>query len=130
MKKPKVIMTVLKEETGFSANGNVNEHYIFTQGEDMEELRANILEAVNLTFDDAGISYEINEIILKPELQSFFDFYKIINEKALSEKTNIDQSLLSQYINGEKIPTSNTTKKIFKGVQQMGKELASVKYFL
>ncbi len=35
----------------------------------------------------------INEIQLKPDLQSFLDFYKVINVKALSERIGMNQSL-------------------------------------
>jgi len=130
MKKPKIIMTVIKEESGYSANAQVKDMFIGTQGEDMDELKNNIVDVVNLTFTDKGLIYEINEITLKLDLQSFFDFYKVINAKALSEKIKMDKKLLSQYMNGEKIPSATQTKRIFTGVQQMGKELASIQYFL
>ena len=130
MKKPKIIMTVIKEESGYSATAQVKDMFIGTQGEDLDELKNNIVDAVNLSFADEGIAFDINEIILKSDLQSFFDFYKVINAKALSEKIKMDKNLLVQYINGEKKPSVSQTKRIFKGVQQMGKELASIQYFL
>jgi DNA-binding transcriptional regulator YdaS (Cro superfamily) len=50
----------------------------------------------------------------------------VINAKALSERIGMNQSLLAQYINGTKKPSSQQTQRILKGVQQVGKELASI----
>ena len=66
----------------------------------------------------------------KPDLASFFEFYKVINAKALSERIGMNQSLLAQYINGSKKPSPTQTQRILKGVQQVGKELASIQFFL
>ncbi|TCC98764.1 helix-turn-helix domain-containing protein [Pedobacter hiemivivus] len=130
MKKPKVTMTVIKEETGFSASINLNNSFIGTQAEDIEELKANILDALNLTFTEEDFSFEMDDIILKPDLASFFEFYKVINAKALSERIGMSQSLLSQYINGIKKPSENQTKRILKGVQRLGKELTAIQFLL
>lgn len=130
MKKPKITMTVIKEDTGYSAVTNVGNNLITTEGETFEELKAMALDAVNLTFEDKGFIYTTDEIILKPDLASFFEFYKVINAKALSERIGMNQSLLAQYINGNKKPSSSQTQRILKGVQQVGKELASIQFFL
>ncbi len=126
MRKPKITMTVIiiKENVGYSAHVSIRNKFIGTQGEDMDELKANIIEAVNLSFEDESLTYNINEIQLKPDLQSFFDFYKVINVKALSERIGMNQSLLAQYINGKKKPSAIQQQRIFKGVQEVGKELA------
>ncbi|MET4080286.1 DNA-binding transcriptional regulator YdaS (Cro superfamily) [Pedobacter sp. UYP30] len=63
-------------------------------------------------------------------MASFFEFYKVINAKALSERIGMIQSLLAQYINGIKKPSANQTQRILKGVQQVGKELASIQFIL
>ena len=130
MKKPKILMTIVKEGSGFSARGQVNDLFIGTEGEDMDELKHNIADVVNLAYEDKGFVFDISEISLSLDLQSFFDFYKVINTKALGERIKIDQKLLSQYINWEKKPTVIQTKRIFKGVQQMGKELAAIQYIV
>lgn len=123
-------MTVIKEDIGYSAITTVGKAFIATEGETIEELRSMALEAVNLTFEDQNFIYDIDEITLKPDLASFFKFYKVINAKALSERIGMNQSLLAQYINGRKKPSSIQTQRILKGVQQVGKELASIQFFL
>jgi hypothetical protein len=40
----------------------------------------------------------------------------------------MNQSLLAQYINGIKKPSPGQTQRIFKGVQQIGKELAEIRF--
>lgn len=130
MKKPKITMTVIKEEAGFSARINLNNSFIGTQAEDMEELKVNILDALNLAFEDEQITFEMEDITLKPDLPSFFEFYKVINAKALSERIGMSQSLLSQYINGIKKPSENQTRRILSGVQRLGKELTAIQFLL
>ncbi|MBW6482292.1 MAG: XRE family transcriptional regulator [Vicingaceae bacterium] len=130
MKKPKINITVTKEDTGYSANTLVNGNFIATESETFEELKVSILEAVNLTFEEQGFVYTINELLFKYDLESFFDFYKVINAKALSERIGMNQSLLAQYIKGIKKPSAPQTKRILQGVQQIGRELSEVRFLL
>ncbi|SDG40202.1 hypothetical protein SAMN04487996_11894 [Dyadobacter soli] len=65
MKKPKIVLEVIREEEGFSAVGDVADKFIGTQGDDMEELKQNILEVVNLSFFEDGFSYNMDEIELR-----------------------------------------------------------------
>src|SRR5450759_3663192 len=130
MKKPKIKMMVVKEDTGYSAYTKVVDDFIGTQGDNFDDLKAMILDAVNLSFEDKGFVYTIEEIEFKYDLESFFDFYKVINAKALSERIGMNQSLLAQYIKGNKKPSIIQTKRILKGVQQIGKELSEVNFLL
>jgi hypothetical protein len=130
MRKPKIIMKVLKEETGFSANITLDNMLIATQAEDIEELKINIIDVLNLSFEDHQITFTIDDVTLKPDLPSFFEFYKVINAKALSQRIGMSQSLLSQYINGIKKPSQNQTKRILQGVQRLGRELTAIQFLL
>ncbi len=130
MKKPKINMTITKEDTGYSAHASVGNNFIATQGESFQELKAGALEAVNLTFEDKGYVYTVNEIKFILDLQSFFNFYKVINAKALSERIGMNQSLLAQYIIGVKKPSSAQINRILQGVQQIGRELAEIRFLL
>jgi predicted RNase H-like HicB family nuclease len=130
MKKPKIKVKVIKEDTGYSAYSKVGENLIASQGETFEELKDMILDAVNLTFEDRQFVYTENELQFEFDLESFFDFYKVINAKALSERIGMNQSLLSQYIKGIKKPSASQTKRILNGVQQIGRELSEVRFLL
>jgi hypothetical protein len=128
MKKPKIIMTVIKENTGYSASTFVKGNFIATEAETFEGLKENVLEVVNLAFEEFGYIYSIDEIQYEYDLASFFDFYKVINAKALSERIGMNQSLLAQYIKGIKKPSELQTKRILHGVQQIGRELSEVQF--
>jgi predicted RNase H-like HicB family nuclease len=130
MKKPKIKLKVIKKDTGYSAYSKVGENLIASQGETFEELKDMILDAVNLTFEDRQFVYTENELQFEFDLESFFDFYKVINAKALSERIGMNQSLLSQYIKGIKKPSASQTKRILNGVQQIGRELSEVRFLL
>lgn len=130
MKKPKIKITITKEDTGYTAQTMVVGHFIATEAETFEELKSSILEAVNLSFEEKGFEYTIDEIQFEYDLDSFFAFYKVINAKALSERIGMNQSLLAQYIKGIKKPSALQTKRILQGVQQIGRELVDVQFLL
>ena len=130
MKKPKIVMTVLKEDTGYSATGKVGDIFIGTQGETFDELKEMIVDAVNLSFEDKGFTYTLDEIELTYDLESFFEFYKVINAKALSARIGMNQSLLSQYIRGIKKPSKQQTLRILEGVQRIGRELSEARLLM
>jgi hypothetical protein len=128
MKKPKIIMEIIKEDVGYGAYTNIGNTSIITMGETFEELQEMILEAVNLAFEEEGFVYTIDEIKYQLDLDSFFEFYKVINAKALSQRIGMNQSLLAQYISGHKKPSPAQTKRILNGVQKLGRELAEIEF--
>ena len=124
----KIEIIVEKTKTGYSAYA---ERYpVYTVGKSLEELKSNILEAINLLLEKQGKKVTENDLKVILDLPQFFAFYKVINAKALSERIGMNQSLLAQYIKGVKKPSSNQTNRILKGVQQVGKELAGIQFLL
>ena len=89
-----------------------------------------MLEAMNLYFEKDGIIIKAEDLKFNMDLPQFFDFYKVLNTKALSETIGIKQDLLSEYVNGTKKPTPSQTRKILSGVQQLGRQLAALQYIL
>ena len=130
MKKHKINVTIIKEDSGYSASATVGKHFIATEGETFDELKANFLEAINLALKESGLTYTFKDINVKYDLESFFDFYKVLNVKALSERIGMNQSLLAQYIKGNKKPSPVQTNRILQGVQQIGRELCEVRFLL
>ena len=130
MKRQTVKIRVMKEDKGYSATTRVDNNFIATESESFDELKTMILEALNLAFEDKGIVYVINDLRFEYDLESFFDFYKVINAKALSERIGMNQSLLAQYIKGIKKPSPAQTKRILEGVQQIGRELSEVRFLI
>ena len=126
----KIKMIVEKTRTGYSAYADNTDDMIFTVGKNLEELKKNILEAVNVSLKDKGKSVTMNDINVTLDLPQFFLFYKIINAKALSERIGMNQSLLAQYIKGNKKPSATQKKRIFKGIKQVGRELADLRFIV
>lgn len=121
-------MTVTKEGRGFSAHVALPGNFVGTQAETISQLKKQVLDAVNLSFEKRRICYTEDEIIFKPDLQSFFASYRVVNAKALSDRIGMNQSLLAQYIKGIKKPSAAQTKRILSGVRQVGRELASLQF--
>jgi predicted RNase H-like HicB family nuclease len=124
----KIEMIVEKTRTGYSAYAD--KFPVYTVGKTLEELKANVLEALNLLFEKDGKSISENDLKILLDLPQFFSFYKVINAKALSERIGMNQSLLAQYIKGIKKPPPTQTNRILKGVQQVGRELAEIQFLI
>lgn len=62
MNKPKITMQLVEEEVGYSAFCKVGKDFIGTQGETMDELHANVLEATNLYGEENGHIWTLDEI--------------------------------------------------------------------
>jgi predicted RNase H-like HicB family nuclease len=127
MKKIEII--VERTSTGYSAY--TEKLPVYTVGDTLEELKANMIEALNLYFEHNGKpKITENEIKIMLDLPQFFAFYKVINAKELSERIGMSQSLLLNYIKGNKKPSVAQTHRILKAVQQVGKELSSIQILL
>lgn len=100
--KPKIKLKIIKEEQGYTAVGQWKNRSLITCGDNWQQLQNMIVEMLNFVFEDLGYNYTIDEIQLEYDLESFFEFYKVINAKALSERIGMNQSLLAQYIKGIK----------------------------
>lgn len=114
---------VEKTDTGFSAY--CEEYPIFTTGRTVSELLNNAFEATQLYFED---QFEVshNNLNFEIDFVQFFKYYKVINAKFLAEKIGMNQTLLSQYVQGHKKPSESQTEKIILGIQQIGQELSEI----
>lgn len=124
----KIEMIIEGTKTGYSAYAE--KYPVYTVGSSLDELKTNILEALNLHLETQGKTVTEQDLKITLDLPQFFEFYKVINAKALSERIGINQSLLAQYIKGNKKPSATQTQRILKGVQQVGKELAAIQFLL
>jgi hypothetical protein len=120
----KIKMIVECTRTGYSAYAE--KYRVYTTGKDLVKLKNNILEALNLYFEDTGKVVTEGDLNIVLDLPQFFHFYKVINAKALSERIGMNQSLLAQYIKGIKKPSSKQSQRILKGIHEVGRELASI----
>lgn len=124
----KIEMIVEKTKTGYSAFAE--KYPVYSVGKSLEELKFNLLEAINLLLEKQGKKVTENDLRIVLDLPQFFSFYKVINAKALSERIGMNQSLLAQYIKGVKKPSPTQANRILKGVRQVGKELSGIQFLL
>ena len=120
--KKNIIVVIEKTGTGFSAYAG--DYPVYTTGETMIELIDNICEAFSLyfeipKFDTSRLSFEI-------DFKQFFQYYKVINSKALAEKIGMNPTLLSQYVRGHKKPSETQSRRILYGINRIGRELAEM----
>lgn len=122
--RKKVNAIVEKTETGFSAFAI--DYPVFTTGNTISELLDNIVEALNLYFEDDDIQVEAKNVNLEIDLKQFFQYYRVINAKFLAERIGMNATLLSQYVQGRKKPSAAQTEKILNGIHQIGRELSEL----
>jgi hypothetical protein len=82
------------------------------------------------SFEDKGFNYKINKIKFTINWGILHEFYKIINSKALSERIYMSQSLFAQLYKKHQKNFPSQAKRILKGVQQVGRELAEIRFLL
>ncbi len=122
--KKKIKTIVEKTDTGFSAFAV--DYPAFTTGKNFSELLSNMVEAVNLFFEDDGIRIEPKNINFEIDLKQFFKHYRVINARFLAERIGMNPTLLSHYVQGRKKPSTQQTEKILKGIHQIGRELTEL----
>ena len=120
--KKKIVVIIEKTDTGFSAYAE--DYTVYTTGESMNELINNTHEAFSLYFENkefnpARLAFEI-------DFKQFFQYYKVINSKALAEKIGMNPTLLSQYVQGHKKPSETQSRRILYGINRIGQELAEM----
>jgi predicted RNase H-like HicB family nuclease len=120
----RIYMIVERTETGFSAYSE--QFPIFTTGKTIPELVDHAYEAVALFFEDQEVIISPNNVQFEIDFKQFFQYYKVLNSKFLAVKIGMNPSLLSQYIQGHKKPSSKQTEKILAGIHQIGQELSEI----
>jgi predicted RNase H-like HicB family nuclease len=68
------------------------------------------------------------EMEFRYDLQSFFDFFSVLNATRLAEKAGINASLLRQYRSGAAKASQKQYSKLEKAVHEIGKELIVAKF--
>ena len=120
--RKKIMVIIEKVDTGFTAYAK--DYPVYSTGSTMNELLENIMEAFSLYFED--IKFNASQISCEIDFKQFFQYYKVINAKALAEKIGMNPTLLSQYVRGHKRPSEQQSRRILYGINQIGQELAEM----
>ena len=125
--RKKIRFTVEKTDTGFSAYAE--EYPIYTTGAFFTELLHNAVEATNLHLTEQNSHISKNNIAFDIDIKQFFQYYRVINSKFLAKRIGMNETLLSQYVQGRKKPSPSQTNKILLGIQEIGQELINISLF-
>ena len=100
-------------------------------GETAEEAKKELLlayeELKEMDRDEGKDTPEL-EFEFKYDLQSFFDYFSVINVTKLAEKAGINPSQLRQYRNGLARASQKQYDKIQECVKQIGQELITARF--
>ena len=124
--KKKIAITVEKTDTGYSAYAD--HENVFSTGKSIPELYTNLIEALNLAYEDEGLEITRDNLRLHLDLKQFFQYYRVLNATFLAQHIGMNPTLLSQYVRGKKQPSAKQTNKILMGIQSIGRELAELKF--
>ncbi len=125
--KKKIKAIVEKTGTGFSAFSD--DYPVFTTGESFNELLHNAVEATNLFLSVQESQITEKNIEFEIDLKQFFQYSRVINSKFLAKRIGMNESLLSQYVQGRKKPSAAQTNKILYGIKEIGRELSNINLF-
>jgi predicted RNase H-like HicB family nuclease len=120
--KKKIVVIIEKTDTGFSAWSD--RYPVYTTGATLNELLENTNEAFTLYFEDK--KNNDLQICFEIDFKQFFQYYKVINSKALAEKIGMNPTLLSQYVRGHKKPSEQQIRRILYSINKIGQELAEL----
>lgn len=124
--RTKVYATAEKTRTGFSAH--VDKLGVYTTGKSFRELKKNLINAVNFQLEDDNLYIDESNLRVSIDMPQLFEFYDVLNARAVANKIGMNPSLLSQYINGKKKLSATQSEKVLKGVREIGKELSSLNF--
>ncbi len=124
----KIKLVVEKTNTGFSAY--CEKFPVFTTGITFNALQHHAVEAINLYLSDQDKNITEENIEFEIDLKQFFQHYRVINAKFLAQRIGMNETLLSQYVQGRKKPSAAQSSKILSGVQEIGRELSNISSFL
>jgi len=122
--KRRLAFIVERTRTGYSAYCATGG--IATVGRTVAELKANVVEAVNLQYAPEGLVYALPDVKITPDLPQFFDFYRALNPELLAVRLGMSPGVLSQLASGRRKPTPQQAARVLSGLQALGRELAEL----
>jgi predicted RNase H-like HicB family nuclease len=131
-----IIVILEKSENNYSAYIPALDGCVAT-GESLNEVKQRIVEAVEFHLDgmkveglDIPVSFRNDyQFSYKIDVESLFDWFSgVLTKSGISKLTGMNQSLLSQYANGIKKPSSKQSKKIEQAIHSFGEELLNIQF--
>ena len=122
-------LSVIVEKTSTGCSAYSEKYPVFTTGGNVKHLTENLVEAFNFYFEEVGerVTVSKRNLDLTFSIPSLFELYPI-NVRHFAERIGMNYTLLSQYVQRRKKPSSKQTGKIVEGLQEVGKELSEVSF--
>ena len=131
-----IIVILEKSKNNYSAYIPALDGCVAT-GNSFNQVKQNIEEAVEFHLDgmkEEGLDIpelfqSDYKLVYKIDVESLFDWFSgVLTKSGISKLTGMNQSLISQYANGMKKPSSKQTKKIEEAIHSFGEELLSIQF--
>lgn len=109
------------------------DYMVLGQGASIDEAKADFMVCYNeikkLYNEQKKTFVEITEMIYKYDTASFLAYYsKVFSYAALERLTGVNQTQLSQYVQGYRKPSPKTTKKIETALHNLAHELQQIQF--
>ena len=112
--------------------GSQLNYMVLGQGVSVDEAIAdfhNTYEEIKEMYIEEKREFTPAEFYFKYDIPSFLQHYsKYFSYASLGRLTGINESQLSQYVQGYRKPSVKTAEKIEKGLHQLGKELQEIQF--
>ena len=115
-----------KVEGGYT--GYAKDFSILTEGDTIKEVYANAREALAEQCEETGENPADFDVVFHYDIPTFFEVYPVVNVSALGKLVGMNNSLISQYISGKKIPGPKQRLRIESGIHRLGHELARLSF--
>jgi hypothetical protein len=96
---------------------------ILAMADTLQEAYANATEALATQCEVTGENPADFQVAFRYDFATLFEVYDIVNVKALCKRLGMNNSLVSQYISGKKVPGPKQKAKIERGLHEFAKEL-------
>lgn len=125
------IVEVIIEHAGTNLSAYIEGVPIITVGKDIEEIKKNSREAIDLYLEDnfnpVSVLTGEYELRFKLDVTTFINYYSnIFTKAALSRITGINERQLWHYAAGVHKPRQQQLEKIQKGILKLTEELQSI----
>ena len=102
---------------------------VFSSGDTLEELKANIKEALVLHYEafDKTFDPEEAKFIYKFDVPELEEIGRTLKLTHLSLKSKVNYSALEKYTKGKQYPSKEDLKRIEKAIHEIGNDLLNIK---
>lgn len=104
-------------------------------GESVEEAKADFMQSIKEAIENANKDgfdnvpvFEAVNVEFKYDIPSFFNYFDFINVSKFAAYVGVNESKMRAYKSGSSFPSERTTKKIFKAVQTIGREMIATTF--